>query len=419
VIARLLFRRREIGFSFLLSRRFESLYLDPGTKRSEHMQETFSALGVSAPIVRALERRGIRAPFAVQNLVLPDALGGVDLLVASPTGSGKTLAFGIPLVERTVGSHARPSALVLVPTRELASQVVEDLEPVASACSLRIAAVYGGTSVGVQSKRARGAQILVATPGRLNDLIERRLVSLAAIRVLVLDEADRMLDMGFRPQVDRILRDVPENRQTMLFSATLEGAVMDLARRYTSDAVHIRLERPAEQARGEIEHRFVPVTADTKLGHLAETIGRADGLSLVFVRTKHGADRLARRLARDHDVRAVVMHGNMSQNARERSLGQFEAGKVSTLVATDVAARGLDVQAITHVINFDPPGTDDDYVHRVGRTGRAGRSGTGVTFVLPEQRTYVGSLAARLGHGDAFTTSVGRSSAPRPRRRHR
>jgi ATP-dependent RNA helicase RhlE len=383
------------------------------------MQESFSALGVSAPVVRALERRGITAPFAVQQLVLPDALGGVDVLAASPTGSGKTLAFGIPVVERIVGAEGRPAALVLVPTRELASQVVEDIEPLAAARSLRIAAVYGGTSVGAQAKRARGAQILVATPGRLNDLIERRLVSLRGVRVLILDEADRMLDMGFRPQVDRVLRDVPENRQTLLFSATLEGAVMDLAGAYTSNAVHVRLERPAEQAHAETEHRFVPVTPDAKVGHLAETIRLAEGLSLVFVRTKRGADRLARKLARDHDVRAVVMHGDMSQNARERSLAQFEAGKVSTLVATDVAARGLDVDAITHVINFDPPGTDEDYVHRVGRTGRAGRSGTGVTFVLPEQRTDVGNLAARLGHANAFAVSVGRPPRPRrpPRRR--
>ena len=383
------------------------------------MQESFSALGVSAHVVRALELRGIVAPFAVQNLVLPDALGGVDVLAASPTGSGKTLAFGIPMVERVSGANGRPAALVLVPTRELASQVVEELQPLAAAHSLRIAAVYGGTSVGGQAQRARGAQILVATPGRLHDLIERRLVSLREVRVLVLDEADRMLDMGFKPQVDRVLRDVPENRQTLLFSATLDGAVMELARKYTANAVHHRLERPAEQSRSDIEHHFVPVTPETKLERLAETIVGADGLSLVFVRTKHGADRLAHKLKRDHDVRAVVMHGNMSQNARERSLAQFESGKVSTLVAIDVAARGLDVDSITHVINFDPPGSDDDYGHRVGRTGRAGRSGTGVTFVLPEQRTDVAKLAQRLGHGDAFTGSVGQAPpAPRrPRRR--
>jgi ATP-dependent RNA helicase RhlE len=374
------------------------------------MQESFSALGVSARVVRALARRGITAPFAVQQLVLPDALGGVDVLAASPTGSGKTLAFGIPLVERTSGAPARPAALVLVPTRELASQVVGDLEPLAAACSLRIAAVYGGTSVAAQAKRARGAQILVATPGRLHDLIERRLVSLRTVRVLVLDEADRMLDLGFRPQVDRVLREVPGNRQTLLFSATLEGAVMELAQRYTSNAVHVRLE-PRGELRGKVEHRFVPVTRDTRVGRLAEAIGEAEGLSLVFVRTKHGADRLARKLTRDHAVAAVVMHGNMSQSARERSLAQFETGKVSTLVATDVAARGLDVDAITQVINFDPPASDEDYVHRVGRTGRAGRTGTGVTFVMPDQRLDVGKLAARLGHADAFAVSTGRPPA--------
>ncbi|HZQ81415.1 MAG TPA: DEAD/DEAH box helicase [Gaiellaceae bacterium] len=382
------------------------------------MQESFSALGVSAPIVRALARRGCTAPFAVQQLVLPDALSGIDVLVASPTGSGKTLAFGIPLVERIAGAPGRPSALVLVPTRELASQVVDELAPLAAASSLRIAAVYGGTSVGAQARRARGAQILVATPGRLHDLIERRLVSLRDVRVLVLDEADRMLDMGFRPQVDRVLRDVPANRQTLLFSATLEGKVMELAGRYTANAVHIRLERKADDLPGTIEHRFIPVMASTKIGRLAETIGQADGLSLVFVRTKHGADRLARKLARDHNVSTVVMHGNMSQNARERSLAQFESSKVSTLVATDVAARGLDVDAITQVINFDPPRTDDDYVHRAGRTGRAGRSGTAFTLVLPEQQGDVGKIAGRLGHALGFAVSGERprARARRPRR---
>jgi superfamily II DNA/RNA helicase len=380
------------------------------------MQETFSALGVSAPTVRALRRRGIDAPFAVQNLVLPDALGGVDVLVASPTGSGKTLAFGIPVIERVTGASGRPAALVLVPTRELASQVVDELAPLAQAHNLAIAAVYGGASIGAQAKRARSAQVLVATPGRLEDLIERRVVSLRDVRMLVLDEADRMLDMGFRPQVDRVLRGVPANRQTLLFSATLEGAVMDLARTYTTNAVHHKLDTRPEQAPVDIEHHFVPVTAATKLGQLAQTIAGADGLSLVFVRTKHGADRLALKLKRDHDVRATVLHGNMSQNARERSLRRFESGNVKTLVATDVAARGLDVDRISHVINYDPPRTDEDYVHRVGRTGRAGRSGTGVTLVLPEQQKDVARLARRLGHPAPSISACSRSRARRSSR---
>ena len=370
------------------------------------MSKSFSALGVSTPVVRTLAERNIITPFAVQSLVLEDALAGVDILAASPTGSGKTLAFGIPIVERTAPSGNRPGALVLVPTRELASQVVEDLRPHAKAKGLQIAAVYGGTSLGPQAKRAKQAHILVATPGRLFDLIERGMVHLGSVRVLVLDEADRMLDMGFRPQVDRILKGVPENRQTMLFSATLDGAVADLARRYTSNAVRYTAEAPVEAKQGEIEHHFVPVTADGKLEALVEKLRGDDrGLALVFVRTKHGADKLARKLSRQHDVPTVVMHGNMSQNARERSLAQFESGRVSTLVATDVAARGLDVDGITHVINFDPPHGDDDYVHRVGRTGRAGRSGTGVTFVTPEQRADVQKLAKNLGHADAFAAS--------------
>ncbi len=370
------------------------------------MSKSFSALGVSTPVVRTLAERNIITPFAVQSLVLEDALAGVDILAASPTGSGKTLAFGIPVVERTAPSGNRPGALVLVPTRELASQVVEDLRPHAKAKGLQIAAVYGGTALGPQAKRAKQAHILVATPGRLFDLIERGMVHLGSVRVLVLDEADRMLDMGFRPQVDRILRGVPENRQTMLFSATLDGPVADLARRYTSNAVRYTAEAPIEAKQGEIEHHFVPVTADGKLEALVEKLRGDDrGLALVFVRTKHGADKLARKLSRQHDVPTVVMHGNMSQNARERSLAQFESGRVSTLVATDVAARGLDVDGITHVINFDPPHGDDDYVHRVGRTGRAGRSGTGVTFVTPEQRADVQKLAKNLGHADAFAAS--------------
>ena len=369
------------------------------------MSQLFAALGVSAPLVEVLDRLGIKSPFAIQDLVLRDALAGVDILAAAPTGSGKTLAFGIPTIMRTAGAGGHPSALVLVPTRELASQIVADLQPLAAACDLRVAAVYGGTSVGGQAKKARGAEILVATPGRLQDLLEQRLVSLGSVRVLVLDEADRMLDMGFRPQVDRILERIPQNRQTMLFSATLDGPVADLARTYTDNASRFSTGAQVADRAGDVGHEFVPVTAGDKLERLAEQLGRERGLALVFVRTKHGADRLARKLERDHDIRTVVMHGNMSQNARERSLRRFESGRVSTLIATDVAARGLDVDEITHVINFDPPRTSEDYVHRIGRTGRAGRTGTGVTFVLPEQELEVHRIAGKLGHAGTFAAS--------------
>jgi ATP-dependent RNA helicase RhlE len=350
----------------------------------------------------------------------------VDILAAAPTGSGKTLAFGLPLVMRTAGAGGHPSALVLVPTRELASQIVADLQPLAAACDLRIAAVYGGTSVGAQAKKARGAEILVATPGRLQDLLERRLVSLGSVRVLVLDEADRMLDMGFRPQVDRILERIPQNRQTMLFSATLDGAVADLARTYTDNASRFSTGAQIADRAGDVGHEFVAVTAGDKLERLVQQLERERGLALVFVRTKHGADRLARKLERHHGIRAAVMHGNMSQNARERSLSRFESGRVSTLIATDVAARGLDVDEITHVINFDPPHTSEDYVHRIGRTGRAGRTGTGITLVLPEQELEVRRIAGRLGHAEMFAASgvsvrgPARSAGPRrPRSRNR
>src|SRR5256714_11275222 len=218
------------------------------------MIKSYAALGVSAHVVEALARLGIRSPFAIQALVLPDALAGVDVLAASPTGSGKTLAFGIPIIERTAGASAHPGALVLVPTRELASQIVEERAPLAKARGLRIAAVYGGTSVTGQTKRAHGAEVLVATPGRLQDLLERKLVSLRSVRVLVLDEADRMLDMGFRPQVDRILEEIPQNRQTLLFSAPLEGPVADLARTYSVNASRFTTGAQIEDVRGDVGH---------------------------------------------------------------------------------------------------------------------------------------------------------------------
>jgi len=377
------------------------------------MSSTFASLGVSADLVRVLAGRNVTTPFAIQAAALPDALAGLDVLAESPTGSGKTLAFGLPLIERTVGANHRPAALVLAPTRELAIQIAEELSPLAAVKGLRIATVYGGVPLPAQAKRAHSAHVVVGTPGRLQDLLERRLISLDHVRILVLDEADRMLDMGFRPQVDRILGRVPANRQTMLFSATLGGAVAELARAYTVNASRFRAELPQEAAQRDIEHTFVSVRAEDKLERLVQQLEAIDSLALVFVRTKHGADKLARKLG-TQSVPAVTLHGNMSQNQRERALAHFSSGRVSTLVATDVAARGLDVDDISHVINFDPPALDADYVHRVGRTGRAGRTGTGVTFVLPDQQDDVGRLARRLGHGAAF--SAAGFADPRPGR---
>jgi superfamily II DNA/RNA helicase len=363
--------------------------------------QSFRALGVSSEVASALEERGIVTPFPIQGLVLPDALAGLDVLAKAPTGSGKTFAFGLPVVERATPADGAPSVLVLVPTRELASQVADEVGLIAGRKGLRVAAVYGGAPIAGQAKRARGAHVLVATPGRLQDLVERRLVSLDRVRTLVLDEADRMLDMGFKPQVDRLVRRLPRARQTMLFSATLDGEVGELARAYTSNPVRFEAQPPESEQRGEVEHAFVPVTAEGKLDRLIEELEADRELVLVFVRTKRGADRLARKL-QARDVPALALHGDMSQGQRERALARFRSGKVKTLVATDVAARGLDLSDITHVINYDPPEDDKGYVHRVGRTGRAGRSGRGITFVLPEQQADVGRVAGRLGHAEQF-----------------
>jgi ATP-dependent RNA helicase RhlE len=365
------------------------------------MNPSFSDLGVAEPIVSALARRSIETPFSIQSLVLPDALAGNDVLARSPTGSGKTLAFAVPIAQRLEPRDARPSALVLVPTRELALQVAEELDNIGRTRGLNVAAVYGGTSVVRQANAAKGAHVLVATPGRLEDVAKRRLVNLEGIRILVLDEADRMLDMGFRPQVDAIVKRLPRRRQTMFFSATLDGEVAELARAYTHNPSRFDAELPSHLELGETEHRFVGVTADTKVETLVDLLRHDEGLTLVFVRTKRGADRLVQKLAR-HDVRAVAMHGDMDQRARERALERFEAGKVPTLVATDVAARGLDLDRITHVINFDPPADNRGYIHRVGRTGRAGRDGTGITLVLPEQQAEVSHVARSVGEHEQF-----------------
>jgi superfamily II DNA/RNA helicase len=369
--------------------------------------KSFADLGISNDVVSALAARDIVEPFPVQQLVIEDALDGHDLLAQSPTGSGKTLAFGIPMVE-VIEPGEGVAGLVLAPTRELASQIVDELGAIAAVRGLRVAAVYGGVGFGPQGAAARRADIIVACPGRLEDLLARNTISLDQVEVLVLDEADRMLDMGFQPAVNRIVAQTPDDRQTLFFSATLEGATGKLAAAYTSQARR-HTQEPTEHRERDIEHNFVHVESQgAKLDHLTVQLADAErGRTLVFVRTKRGADRLVKRL-RSREVEAVAMHGDKSQGQRERALARFERGEVDTLIATDVAARGIDVADVTHVINFDIPGDQDSYVHRVGRTGRAGNRGTGISFVLADQAGEMGKIARDLGLSREF--ELGRPS---------
>jgi len=357
--------------------------------------KSFADLGVSPVVATSLRERGIESPFPVQASVIPDALAGHDVLVKSPTGSGKTLALGVPLVDLIDAEDARAAALVLAPTRELVSQIVEEIRPLAAARALSIASVYGGVGIEKQAKLARKAHIIVATPGRLEDLIARGAVRLDRVRILALDEADRMLDMGFRPPVDRIVAQVPRNRQTLFLSATLEGEAGRIAAEYTRDA---RRHEHAHQAdaRADIQHRFLSVAHEDKLDSLVRVLkGEDAGRTLVFVRTKRGADRLVKRLAKQ-GMEAAAMHGDKSQAQREKALRRFHKGHVAALVATDVAARGIDVDDITQVVNFDAPEDRETYVHRIGRTARAGRAGVGVTFVMHDQARDVGKIAHEL-----------------------
>jgi ATP-dependent RNA helicase RhlE len=362
---------------------------------------SFADLGVSRPLCDALERRGIARPFPVQELVIGDVLAGHDVLVQSPTGSGKTLAFGVPLADRIAKTDRSPAALVLVPTRELARQIVEELDGLMRSRGLNIAAVYGGVGIEKQAKRAARAHVIVATPGRLEDLLSRGAFGLGDVRTLVLDEADRMLDMGFKPAVDRIVAMTPRRRQTLFLSATLEGAAGRQARQHTREPRR-HVHRPPAEDTGRVRHRFVHLDHQAKVGALMGELTHSQrGRTLVFVRTKRGADRLVKRLGKQR-VRAAAMHGNRSQSQRQRALAGFAKGDVDVLVATDVAARGIDVEDITHVVNFDAPGDRDAYVHRVGRTARAGRDGNAVSLVLPDQHTEMRRVAASLGLSREF-----------------
>jgi ATP-dependent RNA helicase RhlE len=368
--------------------------------------QSFADLGVSKAVVDALTARGITEPFQIQRDVIEDVRAGRDVLARSPTGSGKTLAFGVPLIDRTAAEAKRPAALVLAPTRELAIQIVEELRPIAHARALRMAAVYGGVGLQKQGTDASRAHIIVATPGRLEDQLQRGAFTLNHVRTLVLDEADRMLDMGFRPAVDRIVALCRSDRQTLFFSATLDGPAGEAARRYTSNPVSHAHGPTQRRANEDVEHRFVEISHDERLDALISELSSKRELAVVFVRTKHGADKLVKRLA-GHGIEAVAMHGNKTQAQRERALAAFENWRVDTLVATDVAARGLDVAGISHVINFDPPQDSETYVHRVGRTARAGATGIGVTLVAPDQRRDVAMILKELGITHSFAGGGG------------
>ncbi|CAB4791096.1 MAG: DEAD/DEAH box helicase [Actinobacteria bacterium] len=342
------------------------------------MTKSWTALGVPERIVAGLLKRGIAEPFPVQAATIPESLMGLDICGKAPTGSGKTLAFGIALAVKVVKSKpGRPHGLVLVPTRELAAQVAKEVAMLCAGGGITVAAVYGGAGYGPQVKAARAASIVVATPGRLEDLMKRRDLDLGAVALVVIDEADRMADMGFMPAVKRIMRTIPGGRQTLLFSATLDGDVDNLIREFQRDPKKHQV--AAAENGGEIEHLFWNVNRDERTRMVSEIANHYER-AIVFCRTKHGSDRLAGNLE-SLGVETCVIHGNRSQAQRERALEQFRRGKATVMVATDVAARGIHIDAVPVVVHFDLPEDPKDYIHRSGRTGRAGEKGVVISFV--------------------------------------
>jgi superfamily II DNA/RNA helicase len=357
---------------------------------------TFEDLGVHPSLVDALAEQDISTPFAIQTLALPDAMEGLDICGKAQTGSGKTLAFCLPILTTIAKAKPmHPTALVLVPTRELANQVVETIKPLAKARGRWITAVYGGTSMDKQiNEIAQGTDVIIATPGRLIDLIERKKVKLDEIEIVAIDEADQMADMGFLPQVRRILREVNTNRQTMLFSATLDGQVGSLIKQFMNEPVNHEVESESETVE-TMEHRFLKIHYMDKTKTVAAISETADRV-LVFVRTKHMCDRVANDL-KDLGVEARAIHGDLPQPKRERSLKAFMDGKAKVLVGTNVAARGLHIDGVDIVVHFDPPDDPKTYLHRSGRTARAGESGLVVTLVEWDQVNEVLGIQREAG----------------------
>ena len=373
------------------------------------MTNDFARLGVPATLVAALEQRGITTPTPIQAATLPDSMAGRDVLGRGRTGSGKTYAFLLPLVTRLGQSASRrqpkrPRALVLAPTRELASQIHESLVTLQGPARLTSTVVFGGVGQNPQAKAlASGVDVLIACPGRLLDLMEQRLVDLGAVEITVIDEADHMADMGFLPSVRRILQATPKRGQRMLFSATLDAGVSTLVGQFLTNPVTHEADS-AHSPVGTMSHHVLRIAGDHRTQVLAE-LAAAPGNIIVFTRTKHGAKKLAKQLI-SLGVPAVDLHGNLSQNARTRNLDAFHSGRVSTLVATDIAARGIHVDDVALVVHADPPVEHKAYLHRSGRTARAGAEGTVVTLELPSQRSDVQSLLRQAKIRPTFTNAA-------------
>ncbi|HEY1204736.1 MAG: DEAD/DEAH box helicase [Bryobacteraceae bacterium] len=359
--------------------------------------KSFSDLSLSAPLKSNLKKHGFTEPTPVQALAIEPALAGRDMVATAQTGTGKTLAFVLPIIDLVAKqpSNSGLRAVILSPTRELAIQIAETFSQMAMGTPVRAAVAVGGLSERPQLQSLRnGAQVLIATPGRLCDFLGRKLVNLGSVRILVLDEADRMLDMGFLPSINRIIATIPSDRQTLCFSATLESSVRHLVESHVRDAVRIAVgsvTKPIEQ----VELHLYEVEQDRKLGLLERMLGQEAGSFLVFARTKHGAERLSKTLARE-GVKAAAIHGDRSQNQRNQALRGFQEGYYRVLVATDVAARGIHVEGISHVVNYDLPQAPGDFIHRVGRTGRAGARGTASTFATRAQRADVALIERTL-----------------------
>ncbi|MFN7054020.1 DEAD/DEAH box helicase [Hyphomonas sp.] len=363
---------------------------------------SFQSFGFTERLARALTEAGYTTPTPIQAGAIPLIQSGRDVLGLAQTGTGKTLAFAAPIIDR-LSRKSGPApvrgtrVLVLAPTRELAGQIATSFETYGAGQGLRIAMVCGGAKIGPQIRKLeRGVHVLVATPGRLIDLMEQRAVSLKDVEILVLDEADQMLDLGFIHALRTIAKHLPQKRQTLFFSATMPKTVEGLAAQYLTDPAEVAVAPPATTAE-KIEQRICFVEQSEKQALLAETIRQPDlRTALVFVRTKHGADAVVRRLA-NADIDAVAIHGNKSQSQRERALQAFKGGKVPVLVATDIAARGIHVDGLTHVINFDLPEVPEQYVHRIGRTARAGHAGIAISFVSKAEREYLRAIEKLIG----------------------